>query len=150
MNRENILAIDPGKSGGFAYADSEGNIHCCPMPQTEGDVLDTLRTLSASGIRTAIVEHVVGFIPGSGAGAMFTFGEGFGFLKGCLMSLGYRVELVRPAKWQGALSLGTKAAHGKQWKNHLKETAQRLFPGCEVTLKTADALLILEWARRNL
>ena len=31
-----------------------------------------------------------------------------------------------------------------QWKNKLKAEAQRLFPDIRVTLKTADALLILE------
>jgi len=31
-----------------------------------------------------------------------------------------------------------------QWKNKLKAEAQRLYPDIKVTLKTADALLILE------
>jgi hypothetical protein len=117
------------------------------MPATDGDVLAHLLSLRAAGFNTAIVEQVVGFIPSAGAGAMFTFGEGFGFLKGCLMALNYRVELVRPAKWQKALSLGSKKDHGKQWKNHLKVEAQRRFPNSEVTLKTADAFLILDYAR---
>lgn len=78
---------------------------------------------------------------------MFEFGKGFGFILGCLMSLGYVIHLHRPQKWQKALSLGQKKDHGKNWKNHLKNRAQQLFPQCEVTLKTADALLILEYAR---
>lgn len=85
----------------------------------------------------------------AGAGAMFTFGEGFGFLKGALMALGFEIILVRPAKWQGALSLGKKASHGKDWKRHLKSEAQRRFPTCNVTLKTADALLLLAYAKEN-
>lgn len=145
-----VLAIDPGKSGGFAWEDDYGATMCTPMMQTEGDVLDFLRSMKVSGIDTALVEQVVGFIPKSGAGAMFTFGEGYGFLKGCLMALGYRVELVRPAKWQQALSLGSKSSHGKTWKNHLKATAQRLFPNCDVTLKTADALLILNYGQTQI
>lgn len=98
------------------------------------------------GYRTAFIEHVVGFIPMAGQGAMFEFGKNYGFLMGCLMALNYRVEIVRPSQWQKALSLGNKKDHGKQWKNHLKATAQRLFPTCEVTLKTADALLIYHYA----
>jgi hypothetical protein len=35
-----------------------------------------------------------------------------------------------------------------EWKRKLKEEAQRLFPNMDVTLKTADALLILEYAIR--
>jgi len=139
-----FLACDPGKHGGFAWVDANGIVCCQPTPQTDGDILDLLRSLRASGIESAVVEHVVGFIPGGGGGAMFTFGRGFGFLLGCLMALGFRVELVRPAKWQKALSLGKKKDHGKDWKKHLKAEAQRRFPCCVVTLDTADALLILE------
>lgn len=143
-----LLAIDPGKQGGMAWVDADNVVRCLPMPKTEGDVLQLLYSLSAVGTRRCVIEHVVGFIPGSGAGAMFTFGEGFGFLKGCLMALKYEIVLVRPPKWQQALSLGTKATYGKQWKNHLKERAQQLYPHCEVTLSTADALLLLEYGRR--
>jgi len=146
---QRILAIDPGQSGGIAYIDEDGGVVAFPMPATDGDILDLFRSLrvSGSGIERAVVEEVVGFIPKAGAGAMFSFGKGFGFLLGCLMALGYRVELVRPVKWQKSLSLGAKKDHGKGWKNHLKQTAQRLFPNAVVTLKTADALLILESSR---
>lgn len=132
----------------MAWVDTDGIVQCHSMPPTEGDVLDQLYSLSASGIQRCYLEQVVGFIPGSGAGAMFTFGEGFGFLKGCLMALKYEIVLVRPPKWQQALSLGSKSTYAKQWKNHLKESAQRLFPNCKVTLSTADALLLLEYGRR--
>lgn len=42
------------------------------------------------------------------------------------------------------------AALSRDWKNKLKAEAQRRFPNCNVTLKTADALLILETARLGL
>jgi hypothetical protein len=82
--------------------------------------------------------------PGS---AMFKFGDQFGFLKGVLQTLGIRLELVRPQVWQKAFGLGTASACASKtiWKNKLKAEAQRRFPHLEVTLKTADALLILEY-----
>ncbi len=43
--------------------------------------------------------------------------------------------------------LGKSADHGDRWKAHLKGRAQALFPRVEVTLKTADALLIPEAGR---
>lgn len=135
------------------------------MPDTSGDVLALLRTLKVIS-QTAYIEHVVGFIPGGGVGAMFTFGEGFGYLQGCLDALGYRTIRVRPMQWQKELQLGrpetvkipkdateqgkaaTKAANARakaEWKNKLKAEAQRRFPSLSVTLRTADALLILEY-----
>jgi hypothetical protein len=62
-----------------------------------------------------------------------------------LSGLYIRTELITPQKWQKKLGLGTsKGLTPTQWKNKLKAEAQRLFPDIRVTLKTADALLILE------
>lgn len=76
--------------------------------------------------------------------------EHFGFLQGVLCAMGVRVVLVRPEHWMKALSLGTSKGMTKtQWKNKLKGEAQRLYPNRGLTLKTADAALILEYGRRQ-
>ncbi len=67
-----------------------------------------------------------------------------GQIEGVLASLKCRVEYRKPDWWQKALRLGKSADHGDRWKAHLKGRAQALFPRVEVTLKTADALLLLE------
>lgn len=146
------IAIDPGQAGGFAWT-INGEVHCQRMPDTEGDVLDLLRSLRAQGIDRIVIEDQVGVMgPGMkvAASAMFTFGRGFGFLLGAAAALGFRLEAVRPAKWQKSLSLGTKRdAGGKTaWKNKLKAVAQQRFPQCDVTLAVADALLILDYAQQ--
>ncbi len=56
----------------------------------------------------------------------------FGRIEDVLVSLKCRVKYLKPDWWQ---------------KAHLKGRAQALFPKVEVTLKTADALLILEAGR---
>ena len=147
---KNQIAIDPGASGGFAWYDSDGFEQCSPMPETEGDVLELIRNLSRRKDPIAYVEEVGGYVGGGGqpGSAMFTFGRGFGFILGCLMSAGFRIELVRPQKWQKSLSIGTsKDCENKAaWKRKLKAKAQQLFPTCNVTLKTCDALLILNYS----
>jgi hypothetical protein len=72
----------------------------------------------------------------------------FGRIEGVLASLKCRVEYLKPDWWQKALRLGKSADHGDRWKAHLKGRAQALFPKVEVTLKTADSLLILEAGRK--
>lgn len=148
----NILAIDPGASGGLAWTDSNGT-QCLAMPPTSGDIIDLLRSIKASGVTEAYLEKVGGYVGGKGApgSAMFNFGHGVGVIEGALMTLGYRVIEVTPQKWQKHFSLGTsKQAGGKTaWKNKLKAEAQRRFPDQTVTLKTADALLILDWAKAH-
>jgi hypothetical protein len=59
-----------------------------------------------------------------------------------------RIEYLPPKKWQQALGLGDKKTHGNRWKAHLKGRAQALYPQLTVTLKTADALLILEAGKK--
>ena len=149
-----IVAIDPGTRGGLAWIDAAERVTCHPMPDTEGELLvhiqDVLTAAGGAENVTAYIEQVSGFAgdehPGS---AMFKFGRGYGFALGALMALRVRVELVTPQRWQQGVASGTQNGLEKaDWKRKLKAQAERLFPGQRVTLKTADALLLLEYARR--
>lgn len=152
-----IIAIDPGASGGIATLFPDGKVFALPMPETQGDILETLRDIFTNGSLEgseviAVLEQVGGFCgKGQPGSAAFKFGEGFGFIKGVIQAIGVRLEMVRPQAWQKSFSLGTAAGCASRtiWKNKLKAEAQRLFPSEKVTLKTADALLILEWYRRQ-
>jgi crossover junction endodeoxyribonuclease RuvC len=151
-----ILTIDPGLSGGVAVR-REGRSECWPMPPTQGDLLELIREVNTAAKRegdelVCVLEEVSGFAgkaqPGS---AMFRFGEHFGFIKGMVQALGIRLVLVRPQVWQKGFGLGTASACASktEWKNKLKAEAQRRFPHLNVTLKTADALLMLDCAMRS-
>lgn len=145
-----VIAINPGAGGGIVVQRDGQPADAMPMPPTEGDVLNLLRQLAVDPANTvAVVEEVGGYIgqaqPASGA---FKFGRNFGFILGVLQTLGVRVELVRPQKWQKALGLGNASGctSRTEWKNKLKGCAQRLHPHLRPTLATADALLVLEYA----
>jgi len=145
-----LIAIDPGKSGGIAWKMAYGT-RAIAMPPTETDISVKLKEIYYHLDKpTVIIEEVGGYIgrpqPGS---AMFTFGRNFGFILGVLTCLGARIVLVRPQKWQGFLSLGTSEGNRTKWKNKLKAKAQNLYPAIPVTLSTADALLILEYGAKT-
>jgi hypothetical protein len=140
-----IVAIDPGANGGLAGRNADGSVWSCRMPATEGDLLALLRKKRNEGASVAHLENLVKFagtnMPSS---AMSVYASSWGFCKGVLMSLGFSVILVNPKEWQKKLSLGTASGLSKtEWKNKLKGEAQRVFPDQDVTLATADALLIL-------
>ncbi len=147
------IAIDPGLSGGVAYQRGPQPAQAVAMPATEGDLVDLLRSLTADANEAvAYVEEVGGYIgKAQPASSAFKFGRNFGFILGVLQTIGVRVELVRPQKWQKALGLGAASgcASKTEWKNKLKASAQRLYPNLKPTLATADALLILDYARRT-
>lgn len=152
-----ILAIDPGKSGGYAISYSEREVRAYPMPETEGDILDLFRceAAEAGGPENvvAVVEDLPLFTGAEIPGArMAVLHRNFGFLLGALGMAGIRRELVKPQAWQTGLGLGnsrtlpgTRSQRKTAWKNKLKARAQELYPNLKVTLATADALLILEW-----
>lgn len=163
-----LFAVDPGACGGIASFNPETlSVSVIPMPKTEGDVVEFFKEsaqkipaidhMNLFGVKTllgsiVVVEEVSGYIgqnqPGSRA---FKFGRNFGFLLGVIQTLEARVELVRPQRWQKSLGLGSAKVLGSNsktlWKNKLKAVAQRHYPGIKVTLSTADALLILDYAR---
>jgi hypothetical protein len=155
-----ILAIDPGASGGIAMLFKSGKLIVEPMPETDKDIIDlvvdSLKCYQDDILppedRRCVIEKVGGFagkdMPGS---RMFSFGRGVGFLHGVMMSLNFRIENPTPQAWIKVLALGTRGTMTKtEWKNKLKQRAQQLFPQVNgITLKTADALLILEAAKRQ-
>ncbi len=153
-----LLAVDVGKSGGLAGQFDSATL-CERMPPSESGVLELLADLKAlhgygvSDARkspVAYVEKVCGFIGNAHPGSrMFSFGEGFGFIKGVLQCAGWRLVLVRPQDWQKELGLfNDEKLPRNKWKNKLKDEAKRLFPDQKPTLATSDALLILEYGRK--
>lgn len=141
-----VIAIDPGKSGGIAYTDTDGSVHAVPMPETVADLDRLLRTL-VCGNTTCFVEELPMYRGKMNLRSTAVLFRNFGQIEGGLAALRCRVQHMKPLYWQGLLRLGASADHGDRWKAHLKGRAQALFPLLDVTLKTADALLILEAGR---
>ena len=158
---KNIIAVDPGKGGGVAWRNAD-DVTCEPMPETEGDIIDLWTRLNVSKDVTIVLEHNSGYAgrntPASTAFTMAKYYWPWIYLP---MAFERRVEIVKPQAWIKVLELGkkppkvglTQSQKGKidrEWKAKLKSEAQRLFPGVEgITLKTCDALLILEYAMRR-
>ena len=141
-----ILAIDPGLSGGLAYLGASGII-LDSMPGTDQDVcILVMDRLAISDV--CYIEKVGGYVGGKGApgSSMFQFGRNVGFLHGLIAASRTRVIEVPPQTWQKTIQAGIKATHGTRWKSHLKGIAQQRQPRLVITLKTADAVLILEHA----
>ena len=143
-----LLAIDLGKSGGIAYTDTDGSVHAVAMPDTVADVERLLRTLVCVDT-TCFIEEIPMYRGKMNLRSTAVLFRNFGQIEGVLASLKCRVEYLKPDWWQKALRLGKSADHGDRWKAHLKGRAQALFPRVDVTLKTADALLILEAGRMH-
>jgi hypothetical protein len=152
--KKRLMCIDPGASGGIACIYPDGNVTAIAMLD-DGDLRDEIESFAA-GARAegetpvAYLEIVGGFIAGNKlpGSAMFNFGSGYGYTRGLLAMARVELHMVRPQDWQK----GIPGVHGVKEKpvrkRAMKEHAARLFPHLKVTLKTADALCILDFARR--
>lgn len=153
-----LLAIDPGAAGGYAYRLGTAAVVAAPLPQHDGALLDLFRELQAQADEHELYIEDVRSFAGDimMAASMAKLFGGKRFIDGLAMGLGWRVVDVEPKKWQQHFSFGKKVKRttkkGKvvtddtEWKNRLKSEAQKRFPGMKISLGTADALLILDYA----
>jgi hypothetical protein len=145
------LGIDPGKSGGIAWL--FGAVwHVEKFDgKTEADIwrffeVGACGADAGTGVpqpRYAVIEKVSSS-PQMGVKSAFTFGDNFGFWRGCLTAAQIPFALVSPQKWQKAMGCLTKGD-----KNVSKAAAQRLYPNEKITHATADCLLLATYARRH-
>lgn len=147
-----IVAIDPGVNGGIVLVDRDGVVQVQKMPGTDYEVVSFLVEVSNTSKEVdCYLEEPPLFagknIPGSAIGKLMW---NTGVLYGAAVCLGWKMHRVRPAIWQKAHTCGTKGElTSTAWKNKLKARAAELFPTVDVTLWNADALLILDAARRG-
>ncbi len=147
-----IVAIDPGVNGGIVLLDQDGVVTVQKMPGTDIDVVSFLVEVSntAKEVDCYLEEpplYAGKNIPGSAIGKLMW---NTGVLYGAAVCLGWKMHRIRPAIWQKAHTCGTKGElSSTAWKNKLKARAAELFPTVDVTLWNADALLILDAAKRG-
>ena len=150
MKETIYLGIDPGTSGGMAAMYANGALIKAVAWSSESEAVDFISNLQGDelGLVEAVIERVGGFIKGNPApgSAMFRFGESFGWLRGFLAGSRIAYCTVRPQDWQKGLGvIGEKAAR----KRSLRDIASQRFPDAKPTLKTADAILLADWLRRQ-
>lgn len=154
-----IIGIDPGKNGGIAFLDEQGNVlNVSPMPETVGDLHNLLCEVNGYEHDNIVCYlEKVGGMPGQGGSAMFSFGRNYGHIEMALIALQIPTVSVTPQKWQQYFSVGgvsitkSSSVEKRQHKNKLKEKAQQMFAKeiKKITLKTCDSLLIAEYGRRH-
>lgn len=136
-----ILAIDPGKNGGWAWESMTGEVEAAPLPSNPYDMQLELQTIVAvCGVNSVVLEKVHS-MPADGVKSAFAFGENYGIIQGVCAA--YRLPVVRvaPTTWQKAL--GTMPSDKSARKHFIRDEMQRRYPHIKVTLKNADALGML-------
>ena len=151
-----IIGIDPGLDGGLAAITAEG-LDLAVMPvaaagkRREIDEQAVVSWLLCRRPAHVFIERVQA-MPRQGVVSMFSFGAGWGLVRGICAGLALPYELVRPQEWQRAMLAG-------QPKGSEYLVASRLWPNAEWRASEratrphsglVDAALLAEHGRRRL
>lgn len=112
-----VIGIDPGLKGGIALIDIHDVVIAADklptVPIKTGN--KTKQELDMSAILMYINSYMLKYkpvlcvleavhaMPGQGVTSMFTFGMGYGMLRGILAALNLQVMLVSPVSWKAAV-----------------------------------------------
>lgn len=153
----NYVACDPGLDGGWAAITPEGlTLRVMPVVAVgkrrqldEQRIVQWLMQFPPNATRVFI--EAVGARPRQGVVAMFSFGTGWGLVRGICAGLGFSYELIRPQEWQGLMLKGQPP--GSEYL-----VASRLWPHAEWRASErcakhhdglVDAALLAEYGRRR-
>ena len=154
------LGIDPGLSGGIVVVADKECIFQQPMPRSDIDLLEVLRTCKEYYNVKFCVLELVSSMPGEGHKGAFTFGRGIGKLEMGLTAVQMPYEQITPRTWQKGLGIKSKdkTESKPQFKERLRCKSQELFPSLSLWYEPntlgkqraiCDALLIAEYCRRK-
>lgn len=143
-----FMGIDPGKKGGVCVLE-EGRILLL-MPLSKENFFEAVDLCPAVGEMICCLEKVHS-MPKQGSVSIFTFGEGYGWLKGVMDSEQIRYQEITPQTWKKEFGLNSSKAKSI-------EVAKQLFPEASLFIEghrkesdgMAEALLMAEYARRKL
>ena len=150
-----VLGIDPGLSGALAFVGSDG-VEVIDMPtittgtKREIDEVELARVIDAAGVISAAVLEKVGVRPGEGGVGAFTFGRGYGLLRGILRAHFIPIVDVTPQTWQRGL--GIKAGAGKDASRAVAKQTYQHQAGLFARVKDdgrADAVNIATWYKQK-
>lgn len=147
-----ICAIDPGMGGGICFYKDGLKVTAVNMPQTAKDLWDYFSYLKDTyGTYLVCIERV-----NTWKGDSETPGKSFGIEKmlanynqivGIVEANDLPIAEISAVAWQRGLGLYFPGTEKQVRKNKYKRYALTKYPSIKVTLKNADALCILSFAR---
>ena len=140
-----IVGIDPGLSGAIAFYNTLlEEVTTYPMPTVNAgtgskriiDEYEVARLIDchSKDIRKVFIEHVHA-MPKQGVTSVFTFGMGYGVLRGIVSANFLPVEYITPRKWKKALRVPAL-------KDGARARASEIFP------KYSDQWNLKKWDGR--
>lgn len=136
-----VLGIDPGLSGALALYDPDGgllsvdDVPVLEARRASGKIKRSVDAYELSRLIDSLSKHIgivmleqVGVRPGEGAVGAFSFGEGYGLIRGICCANFLRVELVTPQVWKRAMGVKGDKDESRARASQLMPTNCGLWP----------------------
>lgn len=154
-----VIGVDPGSAGGLAVFVPGMNVKTLKMPKDISDLRDFIGYYAENYKPIVFLEKLSVrpddiAIQGDKAnmGKLFRIQKmmaNFEHLKAIIETTGVPYVMVHPLSWQTKLKLRIRGAHEEKdaRKKRYKEAAGQLYPGVNITLWNADAILLMHFGR---
>ena len=150
-SRFKYIGIDPGKSGGIAIVDEEGEMKAykCPDSSEEMAILFQILIGSTPAAEIRLLMERVWARPTNAVRAAFSYGVNYGQWLGIVATHEVEMNTAIPVEWIKWVGC-PKALKRDVRKRWLKEKAGELYPNVnKLTLATSDAILITHFAKEE-
>lgn len=154
-----VVGIDPGSNGALAVFIPGQNAKVTKMPKDITELRDFFTYYKENYNPIVFLEKLSVrpddiMVQGDRAamGKLYRIQKmmaNFEHLKALIETAGIPYVLVHPASWQSKLKLRVRGVHEEKAdrKRRYRATAAKLYPGINVTLWNADALLLMHFGR---
>lgn len=143
------IGLDPGKSGGYA-------IICGNDLEAHGDfdkaeIISLFHAVAHMPEGAVCCLEKVHAMPKQGSVSMFTFGEGYGWLKGVLDAYHIPFQEIPPQTWKKEFGLNSDKVKSIEVCRQLFPKAELIPPNCRRPHDgIAEAILMAEYAKRKM
>lgn len=141
------IGIDPGKSGGVTMIHGDDTkTYKCPQRTEDMAILFSLLVGDTSSYDVKVLMERVWARPNNAVRSAFAYGVNYGQWLGIIACHEIPLQTCLPNQWISHYGC-SKELEYQERKRWLKEKAKSLYPKLNVTLMTADAILITDYAK---
>ena len=143
------IGIDPGKSGGITMIyNKDVKTYKCPQRTEDMSMLFSLLVGDTSSYNIKLLMERVWARPNNAVRSAFAYGVNYGQWMGIVACHEVPLQTCLPTDWIRYYEC-SKELEYQERKRWLKEKAQSLYPNLNVTLMTADSILIADYASKE-
>ena len=146
-SRFKYIGIDPGKSGGITMIQGETfKTYKCPQRTEDVAMLFSLLVGDTSSYDIKVLMERVWARPNNAVRSAFAYGVNYGQWLGIIACHEIPLQTCLPNEWITYYGCSRELEYQER-KRWLKEKAKSLYPSLNVTLMTADSILITDYAK---